>query len=183
MDDHALPQLPLALHARLLALPPGAYGIFYDISTQRTKDNLPTEWNTHRVQTYTQLVKHLQSHSFHCKQYSEWLSHNIVAIEVYWMMIYLKMILPLGKFETTVQNVKMHLIMIEEFDPTPDIQLGGLYSPKLEGPTPAGLVPPMIPAMIPPPGGPLPRHTLVSKEARDHNNWRISKLPGSIHNS
>ncbi|KAL4076803.1 hypothetical protein V8B97DRAFT_2022082 [Scleroderma yunnanense] len=149
MDDHTLPQLPLALHVRLLALPPGAY------------NNLPTGWNTHRAQTYTQLVKHLQSH----------------------VMIHLKMILPLGKFETTMQNIKMHLVMIEEFDPTPDIQLGGLYSPELEGPTPAGLVPPMIPAMIPPPGGPLPRHTLDSEEARDHNNWRISKLPGSIHNS
>ncbi|KAL4068794.1 hypothetical protein V8B97DRAFT_2024708 [Scleroderma yunnanense] len=163
MDDpEALPQLPLALHVRLVALPLGAY------------DNLPTRWNAHRVQTYTQLAKCLQSHGFHCKQYSEWLCHNIAAIEVYWMMICLKRILPLGKFETTMKNVKMHLVTIEEFNATPDIQLGGLYSPKLEGPTPVGLVPPTIPAMVPPPGGPLPKHTLDSKEVRDHNNWRIS---------
>ena len=71
----------------------------------------------------------------------------------------------------------MHLVTLEEFDATPDIQLGGLYSPKLEGPTLAGLVPPTIPAVVPPPGGQLPKHTLDSKEVRDHNNWKISQVP------
>ena len=127
--------------------------------------------------TYTQLVKHLQNHGFHWRQYSDWLCQDIEAIEAYWAMVRLKRILPPGKFETTVKSIKMHLVTLEEFDATPDIQLGGLYSPELEGPTPAGLVPPTIPAVVPPPGGRLPKHTLDSEEARDHNNWKISQVP------
>ena len=67
----------------------------------------------------------------------------------------------------------MHLVTLEGFDATPDIQLGELYYPELEGPMLVGLVPPTIPAVAPPPGGPLPKHTQDSEEAKDHNNWRI----------
>ena len=128
---------------------------------------------TTTVPTYIQLAKRLQNRGFQQRQYSDWLCQDIEAIEAYWVMIRLKRILPPGKFESTIKNVKMHLVTLEGFDVTPDIQLGGLYSPKLEGPTPAGLVPPTIPAVAPPPGGPLPKHTWDSEEVRDHNNWRI----------
>ncbi|KIM69238.1 hypothetical protein SCLCIDRAFT_19861 [Scleroderma citrinum Foug A] len=173
MDNHGLPQVPLALNARLVALPPGAYGISYDMSTRKTEDNPPRGWHARRVPTYIQLAKRLQNHGFQRRQYLDWLCQDIEAIEAYWAMIRLKRILPPGKFESTVKNVKMHLVTLEGFDATPDIQLGGLYSPELEGPMPAGLVPPTIPAVAPPPGGPLPKHTQDSEEVRDHNNWRI----------
>ncbi|KIM60968.1 hypothetical protein SCLCIDRAFT_26152 [Scleroderma citrinum Foug A] len=174
MDNHGLPQVPLALDARLVALPLGAYGISYDMSTRKTEDNPPRGWHARRAPTYIQLVKHLQNCGFQQRQYSDWLCQDIQSIEPYWVMIRLKRILPPGKFESTVKkNIKMHLVTLEGFDATPDIQLGGLYSPELEGPTPAGLVPPTIPAVTPPPGGPLPKHTRDSEEARDHNNWRI----------
>ncbi|KAL4069523.1 hypothetical protein J3A83DRAFT_4189288 [Scleroderma citrinum] len=145
MDDpEALPQLPLALHARLVALPLGAYGL----KTTYLEDGTHIEQNIYKAMVF--------------------IANNIWG--GFATILWLLRILPLGKFETTMKNIKMHLVTIEEFNATPDIQLGGLNSPELEGPTLVGLVPPTIPAVVPPPGGPLPKYTLDSEEARDHNN-------------
>jgi hypothetical protein len=55
---------------------------------------------------------------------------------------------PLGKFESTVHQLKIHYtpnIML--YDITIDCQLGGVFA--LRGPTPLGLVTQLAPALLP----------------------------------
>jgi len=93
-------------------------------------------------------------------------------------MLSLMRVQPPGKLETTVQGLKMYHIFHGEFNIAEHIQLGGMYCPILRGLTPAILIPPHIPAIVPPmPQIPvLPLHTQESEEARDPQNWRIRLL-------
>ena len=88
-------------------------------------------------------------------------------------MLSLLMLPPPGKFESTVKGLKAHYIPNRAFDITKEIRLGGQFSPILRGPTPAGLVPPNVPALVP--GVPLPilQFTGHSPQAMNAMNWRV----------
>ncbi|KAI6146031.1 hypothetical protein BKA82DRAFT_3965289 [Pisolithus tinctorius] len=173
MDAHGNPVIPFHTHWVLMHQPPGSYGISYDIYTRRTEDNLPAGWNSRRRATYSELANQLQAGDFHRSQYSDWICDGADAIDAYWTMLSLMRIHPPGKLQSTVKGLKLHYIANDAFDVTQQVQLGGIYSSRLQGPTPAGLVPPNLPAVIPPGPQPLPHHTLQSAEAMDVNNWRV----------
>ena len=99
-----------------------------------------------------------------------------------WFTIYEMMnIQPLGRMETTVTGLNLYYI----HDPllqnlTASVQLGGVYSQVLRGPTPRNLVlhvaaaltrtvPPVIPALPPA----LPAYTLPSIGGGIAANWRV----------
>lgn len=46
LDDGA-PLVPLAFFFGLALMPPGTYGLSYDIYTRATKDDLPFGWNSY----------------------------------------------------------------------------------------------------------------------------------------
>lgn len=88
-------------------------------------------------------------------------------------MLDLLLIRPPGKLESTIKGLKAYHMPIWELDITEDIQLGGRYAPNLRGPTPTGLVPDNVPAVIP--GDVyLPEFTRPSLNALNHENWRVS---------
>lgn len=123
--------------------------------------------------TYNELSMHLRAAGFHKHQYSIWVCPQTSATFTYWTMLSMIGIQLLGKFKSTVKGVKMYYMADGEFDATRHIQLGGIFSPELQGPTPAGLVPPHIPAIIPPALEALPTFTRDSDAAGDLYNWRI----------
>jgi hypothetical protein len=193
MDAQGVPLIPIALYLELLDHPPGAYGISYDIYTQRTEANLPQGWNSYRgklwifkhlapsfytitAATYRELATQLQNGGFHRLQYSDWICDPTDAADAYWVMLSLLRMQPPGKFQSTVKGIKLHHIANWAFDATHQIQLGGGYSQSLQGPTPAGLVPHNVPAFVPPQLQQLPCYTQGSEEAMDANNWRVSDM-------
>lgn len=107
-------------------------------------------------------------------QGSDWVSDESDAVGAYWTMLSLIMIEPPGKLESTVKGLKAHHIPDWTFDVTRLIRLGGQYSPSLQGPTPAGLVPQNVPAFVPEAMDILPRFTRVSLQAENPHNWRVS---------
>jgi len=126
------------------------------------------------AETYAELVRILTASGFRRLQGSDWVSDDSDAVHAYWTMLSLTMVEPPGKLESTVKGLKAHHIPDWVFDITEEIQLGGLYSPFLPGPTPARLVPQNVPCF--PPVDPilLPQHTQPSPQAQDTNNWRVS---------
>ncbi|KAL4073616.1 hypothetical protein J3A83DRAFT_4045777, partial [Scleroderma citrinum] len=120
--------------------PPGAYGISYNVYTHKSQDNLPAGWNSYCAATYNEVARKLQHSGFHQLQYSNWACDSIDASEAYWMILSLLRICPPGKCQSIMKAIKIHHITNWAFDATHNTQLGGEYSPHLEGPTPAGLV-------------------------------------------
>ncbi|KIM62642.1 hypothetical protein SCLCIDRAFT_24931 [Scleroderma citrinum Foug A] len=173
MDDQDL-LIPIATHLTLLNLPPGCYGISYDIFTRKLEDSLPGGWDSARSTMYSELGSALECAGFHRSQYSIYTCDGIRAMEAYWTMLMLMDIRPPGKLESTVKGLKLHYVSNQLFDVTDDIQLGGAYSPRLQGPMPAGLVPPNVQAaVLLVPLQRLPVYTRRSDEAMDVNNWRV----------
>lgn len=80
---------------------------------------------------------------------------------------------PIGKLESTIKGLKAHHVPAWELDITEQVQLGGIYSPNLRGPTPADLVPQFMPAVVPA-NLHLPDFTRVSPNALNLKNWRVS---------
>ncbi|KIO10573.1 hypothetical protein M404DRAFT_129331 [Pisolithus tinctorius Marx 270] len=171
MDNQEGPLIPIATYLTPLDQPPGSYGISYDIYTQKTEDNLPAGWNSYRGATYNELAYVLQQ-----IQYSDWVCLHTDAIDTYWAMLSLLWIQPPGKLQSTIKGLKMHHISDWTFDVTHQVQLGGYYSPHLQGPTPAGLVPANVPSFLPLGFQPLPRYTQESEEAMNLINWRVSHM-------
>jgi len=48
--------IPITLTLTLLAMPPGAYGISYDIYTHKLEDNLPAGWNSAKCEFFGPLL-------------------------------------------------------------------------------------------------------------------------------
>lgn len=93
---------------------------------------------------------------------------------MYWTMITLCQISPLGKLESTLKGLKMHHLDDDVYDATQDLQLGGIYASLLRGPTPSGLVPPAMDGNEPQPDGFVPpAYTHPSAAARNVANWRV----------
>jgi hypothetical protein len=89
-------------------------------------------------------------------------------------MMRLRTLIPPGIFPTVVREIQMFHVLAAVLITTADIQLGGIYSPALSGPTPAGQVPPQVPSQ--PPNiapNPLPRYISNSAAARQAGNWRV----------
>jgi hypothetical protein len=60
-------------------------------------------------------------------------------------MVHLRAIHPSSKLATTPKGMKMHYIPdIHALDRTEDLQLGGFFSPGLEGPAPSELIESLI---------------------------------------
>ena len=95
-------------------------------------------------------------------------------------MIQLSEIQPPGKLQPTLISLKMHYIQHQnDMDVLNQLQLGGVFSTTLWGPTPATLVA-QVPAgilnpvpVIPGPGFIRPHHTRPSAVADDPNNYRM----------
>lgn len=102
--------------------------------------------------THREVAKILQSHGFKRLQGSghNWFCEPADAVDVFWSMLSLTGVRPPGKFQSTVKELKAHHIHGLALDITPQIRLGGEYSPTLQGLTPAGLVPPSVPSRTPP---------------------------------
>ncbi|KIJ65840.1 hypothetical protein HYDPIDRAFT_39021 [Hydnomerulius pinastri MD-312] len=171
--EHILPFIP----PNMLGFPRGMWGISYDISTRRTEDNLPYGWDAPRASTYAELKSILQRNRFVRLQYSDWRCEKITAVEAFAVMVSLRHIRPVGKFESTVIGLKMHYIRdFAILNVTEKIQYGGEFSRRLRGLTPAGLVPnaglnhhPAIPQ------GPIrrPFATRNSEAVGNPHNWRV----------
>ena len=176
--------IPPHAYLTLINMPKGTFGISYDISTPDTERNLPLGWKasrckcanllregtllvhsplTHRLpvaQTYRQLAIRLQHGRFARLQKSDWVRNETTAVDTYYTMLLLRNIRPPGKFQSTVQGLKMHCIDDWVYDVSDEVRLGGAYATVLAGPTPRGLVPPHVPAVQPPVDFPLPpQHT------------------------
>ncbi|KAI9571803.1 hypothetical protein HD554DRAFT_2002252, partial [Boletus coccyginus] len=118
---------------RLANMPAGIYGLSYDIFTGATEDDLPNGWNSHRMATHREVAKILQSHGFERLQDSghDWFCEPADAVDVFWSILSLTGVRPPGKFQSTVKELKAHYIHDLALDITPQIRLGGEYSPAL----------------------------------------------------
>jgi hypothetical protein len=124
--------------------------------------------------TYKEIARILNFRDFEHLQGSDWYCQPTDAIDTYWAMLSLKSVRPPGKFPSTLKGLKAHYIHDWILDVTDDLQLGGMYSPELEGPTPQGLVPPVVPSAVPQqPLQVLPRNTQPSAAAGAVENWRV----------
>ena len=93
-------------------------------------------------------------------------------------MVLLCLIEPQGKFETMVQNIKLHYnypTLLPDVDLYEQLHLGEEAFPVLRGPTPTELVPARIvpTPVIPGPDFVRPVHTRPSPMANDPNNYRM----------
>ncbi|KAL4077896.1 hypothetical protein J3A83DRAFT_4087190 [Scleroderma citrinum] len=123
---------------------------------------------------YQQLAIALEHSEFMQLQKSDWHWEDTDALMMYYMMLGLQNIPPLGRLQSTVKGLKMHQINDWVFDVTADIQLGGQYATMLEGHTPSGLVPPTIPCVEPTAVNfRVPKYTCPSPAAHNTVNWRV----------
>lgn len=89
--------------------------------------------------TYKRIIQYLNHHDFERYQYSGYRRPDSDPIEVWEIMLQLMTIEPPGKLQSTVLGLKMHYVL-HEMDVTEALQFGGVFSPFLLGPTPAGLI-------------------------------------------
>ncbi|KIM65681.1 hypothetical protein SCLCIDRAFT_1212083 [Scleroderma citrinum Foug A] len=112
MDDQEIPMILPPFD--LLFLPPGTYGISYDISTSKTENNLPEGRRiTQRAVAHGEVERRLQSGGFRWIRSSYWICDDTHAVDAYWMALTLSW--PLSKPECTVNNVKIHYISNQTF--------------------------------------------------------------------
>ncbi|KAH9045982.1 hypothetical protein EDB84DRAFT_1241695, partial [Lactarius hengduanensis] len=121
--------------------PIGHYGISYDISVRKTEDDLPNTLfltiNGFQVSTYRRPTKHLHDPGYVHHQYSDYRHPNSDPVIVWMDMVGLCRIWPPGKLESTLSGLKMHYIHhLHNMDVTEQVQLGGVCSTMLRGPTP-----------------------------------------------
>ena len=122
---------------------------------------------------YSELGTLLHRDGFHRVQYSIWACDNVDAVDAYWSMLGLLDARPPGKLESTMKGLSLHHISDWVFNVMDEIQVGGAYSLRLQGPTLAGLISPNIPAAsLPLPWRP-PLHTRRSEPAMNVANWRV----------
>ncbi|KAM5538026.1 hypothetical protein V8D89_008223 [Ganoderma adspersum] len=127
--------------APLSLQPVGIYGISYDVFTRPTEDPVPYGWESHRSQTYRELIARLREDGFLHHQYSDHRNLNVAAWDAYQTMVNLTYIDPPSKLATTVKGIKMHYISdMNLMDASNQVMLGGNASQRLQGPTPRALV-------------------------------------------
>ena len=99
---------------------------------------------------------------------------NYWAVWAFEDMMGLRAIAPLGLFPSVLKACQMFFIPIPIMIATDELRLGGMYSPVLFGPTPAGLVPPHVPfaPMVVAPN-PLPVNVRNTPAAHIGNNWAL----------
>ncbi|KAF8993784.1 hypothetical protein BDQ17DRAFT_1431491 [Cyathus striatus] len=172
-----MPAAPLILHLE----PNGSYGISYDIFTKNTERIPPQGWGARRSQTYVLLGRRLMQAGFRRLQYSDFVKDKVSASGAWMTMIQLRQILPHGKLEPTIKDLKMHYIRdMPACVVTEDIKLGGRFSRTIPGPTPRDLVVQAqqrpgafinpLPA-VPPPHFRPPKYTQQTPAAADPQNW------------
>jgi hypothetical protein len=158
----------------IVAFPPTAYSISYDIFTNRNEHDAPNGWHSPRckclscdqpislssfifsARIYRRLKHLLIGAGFLHNQYSDWVHPFTTAAITYNTMTGLESIPPPHKLSSTVRRLRMS--RLDEFnlmDITADIQLGGVFSTMLRGPVPSNLVAPIAAVMNPIPG-PIP---------------------------
>ncbi|KIK80826.1 hypothetical protein PAXRUDRAFT_157605, partial [Paxillus rubicundulus Ve08.2h10] len=157
----------------LADMTPGAYGISYVIYTWKKTDNLPGGWNSYTSATYKELANAFHAGGFQWLKYSDWICDPTNSADSYWTMLSLMQICPPGKLQSTVKGLKVHYISYWVLDVTHQVQLGGAFSPGLHGLTPAGLVPPNVPAALPFQAELLPDFTWESPKLLNIINWQI----------
>jgi hypothetical protein len=112
------------------------------------------------------------ANSYTHSQYSVYQHQGIVAATVWDDMMDLQSLEPLGVFPSVVRAVQLFHIWHVVAIGTGDISISGQYSPLLIGPTPAGLILPMVPgvALQAPPH---PRYVSQMPNTLQGQNWRI----------
>ncbi|KAF9232541.1 hypothetical protein BU15DRAFT_67364 [Melanogaster broomeanus] len=104
------PPLPPAVRLLLILMPPGTYGISYDIYTAATENNLPDGWHAARTSTYSELHKSLECGQFVRNQYSDWARDNTDAMTTYYQMLMLRAISPPGKLQSTSPRISVLVV-------------------------------------------------------------------------
>lgn len=141
----------------ILFAPHGVYGIAYDLSVHNMEDDPPDGWAKYRCTSithlsiylnlltpisasiYAEIRDHMIAHGFEREQRSVWQA-DTTALFTWNTMLSLRGIRPRGVLATVLQRMEMFSIPHpHSFIVTNNLQLGGLYSPALLGPTPAGL--------------------------------------------
>ncbi|KAH9970521.1 hypothetical protein BGW80DRAFT_1253946 [Lactifluus volemus] len=146
------PPVPL----QILAFPPTAYSICYDIYTRRNEDDAPHGWNSPRSNIYRRLKRRLLQAGFVRNQYSDWVHLFAPPAHIFNTMTDLGNILPPNKLSSTVKGLRMSRIdQLAIMDITENIALGGNFSTMLRGPVPTNLVLPVA-AILDPIPGPIP---------------------------
>ena len=182
----------------MFELPPGVYGIAYDMVVHSMEDKLGDGWAQHRgvpsliaisfytcltsfvASVYREIAKFLRRGGFEREQYSVWQRETSVA-QTFAVMATLRSISPRGIFATSVGRLEMFQVpMPNRFIVTEHVRLGGMYSPMLLAPTPAslagevGVAPPLDwPTME---GDELPRGVNIDdEESWDPDNWKVQE--------
>ena len=83
-------------------------------------------------------------------QYNDYVHPTVTPAFAWVTIVLLCLIDPPGKLESTIHGLKMHCIKNNVCIITQDIQLGGVYSQILRGPTPQNLVTPAAAAAMNP---------------------------------
>ncbi|KAF9033209.1 hypothetical protein BJ165DRAFT_761474 [Panaeolus papilionaceus] len=137
-----IPAAPPLIPQAILALPFALYGISYDFNFHHMEDSPPDGWGVPRSHVYNQLTTFFLAHGYIRSQYSMWVKFSW-PVYVWQDMMDLRDITPQGIFATCIQRLCMVQIPlpIEQYWLIYDIQLGGLFSLHLYGPTPANRIP------------------------------------------
>ncbi|KAF9054031.1 hypothetical protein BJ165DRAFT_681176 [Panaeolus papilionaceus] len=128
-----IPPAPPLIPQAIFALPFALYGISYDFNFH---------WGVPRSHIYNQLTTFFQARGYMRSQYSMWVKFSWPAY-VWQDMMPLRDITPHGIFATCIQRLCMVQIPlpIKQYWLIYRIQLGGLFSLHLYGPTPANRIP------------------------------------------
>jgi len=178
----------------VLHAPASTWGIAYDLLVHNTEDPLGGGWHKRRgmliqilvsnadlmnitASVYREINRLLKQCGFYQAQYSVWQRRG-TALQAWMTMMDLRGTRPPGVFATVVRCLQMyHVPRRRVLMVTNRVQLGGVSSPTLLGPTPAALAQGM--GHIPPapwpngPGDRLPFGVRRVPTSLDPNNWRV----------
>ncbi|KAI0782276.1 hypothetical protein C8Q75DRAFT_737577 [Abortiporus biennis] len=169
--NYILPHLPMVMQLPFV----GLWSISYDIYTRPTEDPLPQGWGSYRAATYKQILNYLRDRGFVHHQYSDYRNADCGPVFTFLTLINLREITPRGKFGSTVKGIKMqHIANVALQDQTHAMRLGGPLGARLIGPTPRGLVPNVVPGVVPFGNHALalpPIYTRRTPASQNPNNW------------
>jgi hypothetical protein len=126
---------------------------------------------------YREIGDQLTEDGYGREQYSVWQRYT-TAMQAWTNMLDLRQIRPRGVLATVVRRLEMfHVPEPQLLIVTDDVRLGGIFSPIIVGPTPAGLsqgIGGAPPALWPNgPGDELPSGVRDIDGSWDPNNWRL----------
>jgi virulence-associated protein VapD len=129
--------------------------------------------NTFKGPIYKRIRVRLEQVGFERIQGSLYHRNHTNAVNTWIRMLGLRTILPLGVIPSCLKGIEMFFISHPDvMVTTENMQLGGLFSPNLIGPTPINLVPNGVPsaALLQPPI-PLPVNVRNDPAAQLGANW------------